>query len=234
MKISVYIPSIPSTNWAKNLSRIVDAYLAGTIKPDEIFINLAMFEKMSPTIINEFKIKYDNKAILMLTRGQVLRGPNRQMAKQMCDGDIIIYQDHDDMPHERRVEIVKRYFENYDILVLNHSYAYINNNVDINDASIKMYDSAFLRKMYFPNDNMCDCKKFNCYGAGFNFAVHAGAVCIRKELLDLMSWRSATDTILNKKHPTDIAEDYEFCMEALFKYNKSTIIDAPVYYYDRH
>jgi hypothetical protein len=68
------------------------------------------------------------------------------------------------------------------------------------------------------------------YGQNFVMAhegTHSGAVSIRRKVLDKVKWKISNEFQLS------IAEDYEFNMETLFKFNKSMIIDCGLYKYSR-
>ena len=166
-----------------------------------------------------------------MTQERLYAGPNRQMAESLCSGDIIIYQDDDDLPHQRRVEVVKKIFEQFDIVSLNHSYSFLGGQ-SIPFEKTRMFSGEYLYKKYFPNDKLEDCKSYGAYGHGFEFSVHAGVVCIRKELLKDIKWKHHDDLKI-APYPKEKTEDFEFCFETLFYKKNSVIIDAPIYYYKR-
>jgi len=230
VKTSIFIPSIPKN--FNNVFNIVDIYLNGTIKPDEIIVNLSMFQQIDPIIINNFVNKYHDKVMLNLIKERLYAGPNRQMAANLCSGDIILYQDDDDLPHKRRVEIVKKYFENDSkILLLNHSFVLNNEKINNNFDKIKEVYSNELYNRYFPENKLTDCLKYTgAFGGGFNFPVHAGIVSIRKEVLQKIKWKGPNE-LLFAPHPRTKTEDYEFNMEALYYLKSHVVIDAPLYYY---
>lgn len=229
MRTSVYIPSIPRS--FNNVPNIIDNYMLGAIKPDEIVVNVSMVNSIDKQQIHNFKIKYPYVKLIE-TEQRLYAGPNRQQAKDFCTGDVVIYSDDDDNVHPRRVQIVKSYFETMNILVLNHSYVFKNQIVDEDRLhNITVWTSDYLRKLYFPNNNLMDALAQRCYGDSLSVMVHGGAVCIRKELLNMMFWRDHSNSIFRKPGSTTIAEDYDFGFEALFKFNSSIIISAPLYYY---
>lgn len=51
-------------------------------------------------------------------------GQNRNRGADVATGDLLIYQDADDLPHPQRVEIVAGLFEAYEVEHLMHGYVY--------------------------------------------------------------------------------------------------------------
>src|SRR6185295_8415761 len=106
-------------------------------------------------------------------------GPSRQLGSDNSTGEVLIYQDADDLPHSKRVQIINHLFENNDILHLNHSYCYS----DVENQKLDMAEricSTDIFKRYFPNSRLTDCINVTrAYGSKINtenFPVHAGAV----------------------------------------------------------
>jgi len=227
MKISVYIPSMP--NSFHNVSNIIEAYMNGTSIPDEIVVNLSMFNHVDSCKLEEFKNKYSFIKFIK-TYNRLFAGPNRQLAKDLCVGDIILYQDDDDLPHKRRVETVKYFFENYDIMLLNHPWKSINSTIDnFNISNIKTISGDTLYDLYFKN-SLEECKQYRFYGCKLNLDVHSGACAIKKELLSIVKWKSPEELVIAPL-PKEKTEDFEFCFESLFYTKKAMIIDQPLYFY---
>jgi hypothetical protein len=154
------------------------------------------------------------------------------MASYMSTGDIIVYQDDDDIPSCRRIEIIKHFFETQDIMCLNHSYVYNKevpnlDNVDIN--AIRYIQSDEIYNKYFPNRKLEECVSISkSYGGGFNVPTCAGPVSIKREVLNYVKWKANNEISLCAQRK---GEDYDFCMEVLYRFNKSIIIDVPIYSY---
>ena len=51
-------------------------------------------------------------------------GQNRNRGSDAAVGDLIIYQDADDVPHPQRIEIITNLFETYEVEHLMHGYIY--------------------------------------------------------------------------------------------------------------
>ncbi len=239
LKVSVYISCIPAHN--KYLPNVLRKYLAGTRIPDEIVIGLSEWKEGAIDLNNS--IFKDPRIRLIGISGKADAGSNRQLSKNECNGDIILYQDADDLPHSERVEIVEKIFLHNEILTLAHSYLPLNgesHDVNIDFENLKQISGESLYNYYFPNNMLSDCLNVsNCYGdisnkLNFEFPVAAGFICIRKEVLNVVRWKSRNEL----SNPPEWnnpsfkgAEDYEFFMECLFYLRKSMIIDAPLYFY---
>jgi hypothetical protein len=223
MKTTVFIPTTP--NHIKYVPKIIDTYLAGTCLPDEIIVSISMAHMIGKETKD---ILVQKGAKILEHNSQMLIGPNKQWSKEHSEGDIILYNDSDDFPHRQRIEIVKKIFEKYDILHMTHSYKRVPHDMDfdINFDDIKIVESDTLHNLYFPNGDFKECTKITqAYGGGA-MMTHAGVPCIRKELLDTIIWKHPSKYLLG------ICEDYEFCMETLFKHKKSITIDAELYLYE--
>ena len=230
MRASVFIPSIPEH--LANVPEILSAYESGSAQPDEVVVMVSRADEASAKELANVK-NYPWKRVRMIVRSErVFAGPARQMALKECDGDIVLYQDSDDLPHERRVQFAKHFFTVRDIKILNHSYFYRKQPTwPLVLEDVKSTEGDDLYKLYFPDGKVESCRKYcDCYGGGLPFPVHAGACCIRREVLEEVKWKGPDELVFapDPKHKT---EDYEFCMEVLFKWNKSLVINCPLYFY---
>lgn len=242
MTTSIFIPTTPFH--IKYLTRILRYTRIGKVQPDEIIISISDYkscDKETIDIINNIEKEYD---VIIIKNEPLNPGPNRQLAKNYCKGDIIIYQDSDDVPHPRRVEIIKYFFENYDISHLNHSGVMSFNDIIIDFKEIELdkiniIHSDTIYKKYFPNNNIMDCLgQTNSYGSEFTkFNAICGPLAVKSEVLDTISWKDRKE-LSHSPNWDDVsykgAEDYEFCTDVLFNLNKSMIIDAPIYIYCKY
>jgi hypothetical protein len=230
VKYCVFIPAMP--NRFNKLENLINIYNSGTIKPDEIIINASSVDKNNYNIlIDLFNKKLDNLKIIP-HQIHLDAGTNRQQALYISNSDVIIYQDDDDVPSNNRVEVIKWFFENREIECLNHSYVYNKGTENVPYGSnfdlINIIESDTIYKKYF-NMSLDDCKKFNSYGEGFDFPICAGPVSIKRSILKDVEWKDRKNVTLCKFAPR--GEDFDFCMEVLFKFNKSIIIDSKLYSY---
>jgi len=84
-------------------------------KPDEILLALSGCE--APTVLPP-------GVRLLHSAAPRTAGQNRNRGSDAATGDVLIYQDADDIPHPQRIEIVAGLFEAYEIEHLMHGYVY--------------------------------------------------------------------------------------------------------------
>lgn len=240
MIISLFIPTIP--RHIKYLCRLLESVKNGSVQPDEIVVSISDYNLCDKEMLKYIENKY--KDIFFIKNDKQLNsGPNRQLSKDYCRGDIIIYHDSDDISHPQRIEIIKYFFENYDILHLNHACSRDNETNEFKNIkieNIKITKSDVIYKKYFPNNNINDCLKItNSYGSEFlDPGEHSccGPMAIRKEVLDVIKWKDRLELTHSPNWNTlsyKGAEDYEFCMDVLFNLKKSMLINSKIYVYYR-
>lgn len=236
VRISVFIPCTPAH--CKYLPGVIAAYLCGTQKPDEIVVVLSGVKDIRYLDLRdvEDRIRCSYSCKFIKVQEPMRPGPVRQMAKGLCTGDVIVYQDADDMPHSQRVEVVGRYFNGKDIVHLNHSYVVLGAPQSV-IGPIREWGAEEIYRRYFPHGQLGDCLCVSpVYGSFIEpIPVHSGACCIRREVLDGVSWKDNSELTLvyEEKHRYHWGEDYQFCMEVAHRYRRSMIIDAPLYAYRR-
>lgn len=140
---------------------------------------------------------------------------------------MFIYQDADDIPHPQRIEIIKRFFENHDIVHLNHFWipSGVKFRVEYDVDSIGFTESKDIFNFYFPHNYFDECLYLGGYG-GFVGPTHAGLVAVKKGVLDVVRWKDWSELQVGMP-----AEDYCFCLETLWNFNKSMIIHADLNVY---
>ena len=107
--VTVVVPC--SHKHVQHLSGLVAAYQAQTRKPDQIVVAVSGCAASSvPRLAAEVVHSPDRQTA----------GRNRNRASDLARGDILLYQDADDLPHPQRVEIVAGLFEKYRIDHLLH------------------------------------------------------------------------------------------------------------------
>jgi hypothetical protein len=240
MKISLFIPTIPEH--IRFLNSILYIYInESTVKPNEVIVSVSNSKVIQEDIIKSLINEFPNVNFI-LHDNIMLAGPNRQSSKEYCSGDIIIYHDSDDLPHIQRIEFIKYFFETMDIVHLNHSYEPTSNQPIkngeyhknfINIDEVKWVDSNTLKSSFFPNNVLEECiNHTNAYTHTYH--THAGVTAIKKDVLNHIRWKDRDELSyspgwnnLNYKG----AEDYEFCMETLYTFNKSIIINSKIYFH---
>lgn len=113
MRVSVIVPC--SHKHVRLLPELIEHLGAQTRKADEIVVAVSGCE--APAVpATSARILYSS---VPQTCGQ-----NRNRASEAAVGDVLIYQDADDLPHPQRVEIIAGLFEVYEIEHLMHGYIY--------------------------------------------------------------------------------------------------------------
>jgi len=232
MTISLIIPTTP--NHFKYLKCVLNHYLNGTIIPDEVIISISNSHQINRDVINSLKNDFNNqfsRFLLVENDFRVEEGPNRGKGSEYSECDILTYHDSDDLPHPQRIEIIKYFFENFDILHLNHSYTFETKfeNIDIKNIQYKSSDELYSKyfkgilsetrpsKVYDDNGNSLP------YGSGFGWAICGGPTSIKKEVLSKIKWGQTMD----------VSYDYDFSMDSLFYLKKSIIINTPLIWYNK-
>lgn len=89
--------------------------------PDEVIISLSGISNLNPAFLQELKLKPRKFNLRLLEHSsRKSAGENRNLASDIAQGDILIYQDADDLPHPQRIQMIKSVFEEYAIDHLIH------------------------------------------------------------------------------------------------------------------
>lgn len=108
---------------ARYLPGLLDAYAAQTTLVDEVVISLGPISQIStPLLIELHSGRWPFPVKVLGSEEGLAPGDNRNQACKVALGDIYICQDADDVPHPKRIEIIKFFFENYPIDHLMHAY----------------------------------------------------------------------------------------------------------------
>lgn len=109
--VSVVVPCAQSH--VAHLPELVAALHAQTRKPDQIVVAVSGCElSQVPPIAAQVTHSAERQTA----------GANRNRGSALALGDVVIYQDADDLPHPQRVEIIAALFEKYKIDHLMHHY----------------------------------------------------------------------------------------------------------------
>lgn len=205
MTASVIIPC--HYKHARFLSQIIKEYSSGTVLPDEIVISLSNADKVPQEIINAIKGSDYPFDVVLLTSDQPLSaGANRNKAAKIAKGDILISHDADDLPHPQRIEIIKYFFENYELDHLMHGWSEAN-------AEISCY--TFDQLAWFESPTYT-----NQLGGG---TYCNGPIAITKQVFNSIHW---TEKFI-------IGEDVMFNHEVYKKFHNKLVLKTPIYIY-RH
>lgn len=220
MKITIAIPCLAID--IPCLDRTLSGIKNGTVIPDEVVITASQVEadyqhNVLEALQNKFKTYF--KLIINECFEKLGFIQARNALTQFITGDLILYHDADDIQHPQRIEIVKHFFEENDIVHLCHSYRFSEEKEigNINYSSIRVIKSEALIEEY--KDREWSEQGF-AFGAPF-LRIHAGACCIKKEVLEKVGWGG-----------TYPGEDCKFCLDILRTFGKTILIDAQIYIYD--
>ena len=239
MKTSVVIPS--TNNHFKYLDKVLASYANQTLKPEEIVVSIANGHLVDSLHVQQIKDKYKDvfENVEVITHDRVVpEGPNRGEGTKVASNELILYNDSDDLAHPQRVQIVKQIFQDLDVVHLNHAYSF--DEKFSNLETLEMVESDVIFKTYFPSflstpqnqrtranrpRKVFDKQgKSLPYGAGLGlFQITGGSLCILKSVTETIKWEWAMD----------VSYDYDFCMDTLFYFNKSVLIDSPLIWYNK-
>lgn len=238
MKISFLIPCVNRhVPFLKNIKEMLDI---STRKPDEVIVHISSCNNdIDCNYVND--LFSNNGYEFKFKASEEIRnaGVNRNNLAEDSTGELLIYQDADDLFHHQRIELVEKSFELEDIMHLCHGYHYIKNpkekihleNIDFDPKKIyslqRHYDAIFPNKEChydnsikdfgtFQNKKDITCNKSN--------PAHNGAICIRKEVIEKIKWKTRRSDI-------KIAEDQDFNFECFYHFKKSYILLEKLYYY---
>lgn len=191
-KISVIIPC--AYMHAKHLYHLLTLIEQQTILPDEVIISLGEVHRVQPQIIKAIESKKWTFPCKLLKSNAVnYVSKNRNIGCRHATGDVFVLQDADDIPHPQRIEVIKYFFENYQVDFLMHHFTMANTPKDdaVNFTKISDLDMISID-----------------WGTDFElmFNQHKftnGEIAISKDLFDKMQWiesmRRQEDTEFNQR-----------------------------------
>ena len=124
-RVSVVVPC--TARHARHLYELVDALTKQTQVPAELCVAISEYLGAPPVNVASlsrgrrlpFAIRIVNE------RSRAYAGRNRNRAADVAKGNLLLYQDADDLPHPQRVEIAAWLFANYEIDHLLHHYDHL-------------------------------------------------------------------------------------------------------------
>jgi len=171
------------------MDRLLDTISKSTIIPDEIVIFFSpVTTNMANDQINEVVDKYRGLNIQpLISKRKHLACDARHVITSYITQELVIYHDADDTSHVKRIEYIKKLFEEHDIVHLNHGYRFIDepeigvinyNNIQ-KIYSQELYDTYSHNKKVF-NKYGSRCKT-TLYGRKY-FNVTLGAVSVKRSI----------------------------------------------------
>lgn len=113
---------VPCVNAHANLLPELLAYvIAQSVRPDEVVISISGAVTAPPHVRAYAEgCPFPVRILASALRANAAR--NRNRASDASTGDVLIYQDADDLPHPQRVEIIKHVFETYELHHVMHHF----------------------------------------------------------------------------------------------------------------
>ncbi len=227
MKTTIAIPCV--VKHLGNLDKMLTSFVNGTILPDEVVIaTFPILKKeqyeMIDYLIGKFG-KYFELDIISLKEHLPRPEARNFLIPFLFQNDLILWHDADDTQHPQRIEIVKQFFEKYDIVHLCHAYRKGREkeigHIDFNNIRYVFSEQMlqFYNKKFLSYDAI-DWQTF-AFGGGFDMPICGGVCCIRKEVLEKIKF--------TRKYP---GEDSKFCYDILREFKKTILIDAKIYNYN--
>lgn len=195
---------------AKYLVRVCEAYAQQTVLPEEIVIAVSGVDYLNKAELKEIENKnWPFSVTLVLSDQSKTESQNKNLGAKTAKCDIIICQDADDLPHPQRVEIVKYYFNNYDIVHLMHSMTGV--------------DDEFV---FFPDVSKIGYQHCSSlYEVSYlDLPFGNGPVAILRSLINTLQWDE-------RMLPGQIGSDMRFNELVYQKYSNTLLVPARIYRY---
>lgn len=114
---------IPCTyKHAEQLYELLGSLENQTVLPDEVIVSLSEAHKVDPSTKLALQKKWLFPCYFIESDKVQYAGENRNIGCMHATGDIFILQDADDIIHPQRIEIIRHFFEIYEIDHLMHRY----------------------------------------------------------------------------------------------------------------
>ena len=172
---SLIIPCCPEH--AQHLHELLKVYEHQTELPDEVVIALSSSAEVDNTMLEKLTNEpWSFPVTLLLSEKKLFAGENRNRASHAASGNLLVFQDADDLPHPQRIEIIKYFFKKYPILHLMHTWTDLESLSNTTFESYTDFDKIpfFYPKSYLEAWNQGDYTN--------------GNVAILKEVLQTVSW----------------------------------------------
>ncbi len=195
----------------KFMYKLLDEYNKQTFLPLEVIIVVCETRKvknMEIDILNDKLYKYELKIIKIKEKSAA--GNNRYRGTSEAKGDIVVFQDADDLPHKQRLEIVRYFFIKYpDMVHICHQFSYsqveLGRRYSLEDVRYKLLDLDIfiVPRLRIPAK------------------ITNGNVAIRKRIYKTLNWYKFKFR----------GQDVSLNSFIFNKYNRTLLIREPLYYY---
>lgn len=194
MTTSVVVPCVPKH--FHHLYGLLYQYSQQTCPPDQIVVSLSQAQLVGDEEIDGVEqFPWPFELIILKTREMKSPGGNRALACDRTTGDIILFQDADDVPHPQRVEIIKYIFENYHVDHLMHGFFLeFDEDYDYNyEYLAHLKRGLFSTQKDFPfyKPEWLQLERYEYYEdviAAGNIALTNGNPCVSREVIEQIRW----------------------------------------------
>jgi hypothetical protein len=214
--------------------------------PEEIIIVYDNFDnkKYKDNNLSDKLLKYKNIKEVFAKDRLVCVGA-REKGVVVSTHDVISFIDADDFCHPQRFDMLRYCFSDENILHINHSYiskefydlsdyVYKNDMFELIDdiesiRTVKCDEKLYDR--YFKNGYE-GCLSYPYGGTGIK-CCHDGHSSVRRKVFDKVKFKKHKEERKLKIKNYPFGGDYEFCMDVLYTYNQSLLIDAKLSTHNR-
>ncbi len=215
LKTSVIVPCY--YGHFKHIEELLHYLEKQTVLPDEVVISLSEINKVPIAQLIQLKsLSFHFPVKIIGHEEKLLAGANRNSACEIAIGDIFICNDADDIPHRQRIEIIKYFFEHYDVDMIIH-------NLILDPECPPVWYSSTANS-YFGEYNNANIPwtLLGWYDQIYSFPYHHnGNIAIRKKVFEKLKW------------PNDIrvGEDDLFNRQCFDMFRKTAVLDVNLIMY---
>ncbi len=186
---SLIIPCCPEH--AKHLHKLLKMYKHQTELPDEVVIALSSSAEVDNGILDKLTNEPWNFPVtLLLSKKRRFAGENRNRASHSASGNLLIFQDADDIPHPQRIEIIKYFFKKHQIKHLIHAWIDLKSGDKANFEAYTHFDKI---PFFYPKNYQ------EIWSQGGDYT--NGNIAMLKDVLQIVTWpdnRRGQDIIFNE------------------------------------
>ena len=198
VKVSVVVPCAP--RHARLLEPLMALLDRQTSRPNEVVIA----GTTTRLAARSFPIR------IVATEPRANAARNRNAATSRATGDVICYQDADDVPHTQRIEIVRRLFERFDVEHLMHAFVHAAHPTTA--WSTSRYDVGAIDRL----------ARYHPYS--FEAGLTNGNPAVRRTLAQAVRWPEGRR----------IGEDVAFNVAACARSRSNVVLRVPLLLYRQH
>lgn len=207
LKVSVIVPC--AAQHVLRLPELMEAMRRQTRLPDEVVIAVS---GCALGAIPRLDAGTDLKIVHNAER--ITAGGNRNRAVVSARGDVVVFQDADDLPHLQRVEIIVALFERYEIDHLMHFFYYLKE-----EPSRFSIEQAAACSTY-----RTDFMKAVPYRTGLVKCVTNGNVAVMREIAKVVQWPDRSRK----------GEDVDFNSAVYARTKRTAVTELPLITYRRN